>query len=55
MEVWNNPDLQVRVARPESRGGWYVLFSLVLGCLMDFETLLVLEYEATFRTLVGAG
>ena len=35
--------------------GWYVLFPLVLGGLMDFETLLILEYEATFRTLVGAG
>ena len=45
----------VRVARPESRGGWYVLFLLVLGCLMDFETLLILEYEATFGTLFGAG
>ena len=36
-------------------GGWCVLFLLVLGGLMDFETLLILEYEDTFRTLVGAG
>ena len=45
----------VIVVRPESRGGWYALFALVLRCLMDFETLLILEYEATFGTLVGAG
>ena len=40
----------VRVARSESRGGSYLLFSLVFGWLMDLETLL-----ATFWILIGAG